>query len=96
MHLEQGLFLSHPFFVAIQRVHRLCTWSLAVLLSVTRDGERRGVARESVRRINWIATSSSEITLAEVGVGVGRVAKRASRGEVCVRGSGEGGRRGRF
>lgn len=30
------------------------------------------MANGSVRRINWIATSSSEITLAEVGVGVGR------------------------
>jgi hypothetical protein len=42
------------------------------IVSSTTLGERSGVARGSVRRINWIATSSSEITLAEVGVGVGR------------------------
>ena len=35
-------------------------------------GERSGVAMGSVSRMSWIATSSSEITLAEVGVGVGR------------------------
>jgi len=40
--------------------------------SSTRLGERIGVARGSVSLINWIATSSSEITLADVGVGVGR------------------------
>jgi len=47
-------------------------------------GERTGVARGSVRRISWIAASSSEITLAEVGVGVGRncVANFMSRGDV--------------
>jgi hypothetical protein len=35
-------------------------------------GERIGVVSGSVRRMSWIATSSSEITEADVGVGVGR------------------------
>lgn len=65
--------------------------------SSTIVGERRGVASGSVRRINWIATSSSEITLAEVGVGVGRscVEKVLSGGDVRV-GFDTGGRSGRF
>lgn len=49
------------------------------------EGERRGVARGSVRRMSWIAASSSEITLALVGVGVGRQAKSlVSRGDALV------------
>jgi len=39
------------------------------------EGERSGVASGSVRRMSWIAASSSEITLALVGVGVGRDGK---------------------
>jgi hypothetical protein len=35
-------------------------------------GDRIGVVSGSVRRMSWIATSSSEITEADVGVGVGR------------------------
>ena len=34
-------------------------------------GERIGVARGSVSLMSWMATSSSEMTLAVVGVGVG-------------------------
>jgi hypothetical protein len=47
------------------------SWSSLRSLSTT-VGERIGVANGSVRRMSWIATSSSEMTLADVGVGVGR------------------------
>ena len=60
-------------------------------------GDSRGVASGSVRRISWIAASSSEITLAEVGVGVGRtsVENGMSRRDVRV-GFDAGGSNGRF
>ena len=62
-------------------------------------GERIGVARGSVSLMSWIATSSSEITLAVVGVGVGngggksvsREGFRVIRG--ILRGDEEGGGR---
>lgn len=48
-------------------------------------GERSGVARGSVSLMSWIATSSSEMTLAEVGVGVGSGGgKSMSRGGLTV------------
>lgn len=62
-------------------MHRECSssgvcssMSLASCSSEATLGERSGVASGSVSRMSWIATSSSEITLAEVlavvGVGV--------------------------
>ena len=61
-------------------MHRVCSSSSsapnsdASLVSDSSDatlGESSGVARGSVRRISWIATSSSEMTLAEVLAEVG-------------------------
>ena len=49
------------------------------------EGERSGVASGSVRRMSWIAASSSEITLALVGVGVGREGNGfMSRGDIVL------------
>ena len=65
----------------MQRVQRECPSSppagsedsLVSSSSEATLGERSGVAKGSVRRMSWIAMSSSEMTLAEVlvvGVGV--------------------------
>ena len=73
---RHGRFLSQPFLVAMHRVQRECSSSAAnseSMVSCSSEatlGDSNGVARGSVRRMSWIATSSSEMTLAEVGVGV--------------------------